>query len=271
MDEAENANGHDDEDIYEAEVVEDDGDVPDDDESSDESPDESSGESPAEEGSADALADMAGGAKGDTAALDALAGGQHSGPVDAIAAAEARDDVDAEDALASLASGEAPPAPDDARAPDETDGYLDGPGVDFAAGESIHVDPERIKAGREERKRLSKQADDLSFKRTMVPLLLAVGVLLLVISGLTASMTAGVDDTVALDDMTALEKYGSVLVWAGLPLGIVLVGGAVMFHMEIRRVEEIRRAVAAAEAATAAANEAAADPDPGPDDEPPLD
>ena len=268
MDEVENTSGHGDEDVFEAEVVEDDENVLENGQSSDAPPDGEDDEWPDapldSETGVDALADLAGGGKDDTGALGALAAGRGSGPVDAIAAAEARTDVGAEDALASLASGEVPSAPDDGRGPDETEGYSDDPALDFASGESIHVDPERIKASRDKRKHLAKRADDLSFKKTMVPLLLAVGVLLLGISGLTAAMTAGVDKNASPNELTALQEYGSVLVWAGLPLGLVLVGGAVMFHMEVRRVEESRRSAPPAPVHPPV-------PDEEPDEEPPLD
>ena len=225
MDDTDNANGHEEEEVFEAEVVED---------------DEPGGEPVDDGASVDALADLAGGGSdASISALDALAAGKVAAPADAMAAAEARDKPDAEDALASLASGEVAPDPDDGEGPAETDGHLDGPAFDFAAGESIHVDPERIKAGREQRKRMAGRVDDLSFKKTMVPLLLAVGVLLLGISGLTAAMTAGGEEKPD-EDRSALEEYGPLLVWAGLPLGLVLVGGAVVFHLEVRRLEAVK-------------------------------
>ena len=137
---------------------------------------------------------------------------------------------------------------------------------EFASGESIHVDPERIKAGREQRKRMADRADDLSFRKTMVPLLLAVGVLLLGISGLTAAMTAGGDENVPVEERSALEEYGPLLIWAGLPLGLVLVGGAVIFHMEVRRLEAAR--VLSASASQPQTEEPKPNEKPKPEEEP---
>jgi len=235
MEEADNVNGHDEEEVFEAEVVEDHDDA-------DQPRDEAA--------SADALADLAGGrADASASALDALATGETDDPVDAIAAAEAQDKPDAEDALASLASGEDPTAGDEASDPsDPSGGDAAAASFEFASGETIHVDPERIRAGREQRKRMADRADDLSFRKTMVPLMLAVGVLLLGISGLTAAITSGVDDDTPAEDLSALDEYGPMVVWAGIPLGVVLIGGAVMFHMEVRRVEAAKSVAAAAQA-----------------------
>lgn len=228
MDDVENAGEHEEEEVFDVEVVE--GDDP-----------------PAKADSAGALAALAGGGPETSAdALGAMASGQNAAPVDAIAAAEARQEAHAGEALASLASGESAAAADDGD--DDSDDVVrvddgeDGAEFGFAEGESIHVGPERIKAAREQRRRMVDKADSLSFKKTMIPLLLAVGVLLLGISGLTAVMTSDSDATAGQGDPSMMDEYGGLLIWAALPLGVVLIGGAIMFHAEVRRVEESRRA-----------------------------
>lgn len=192
---------------------------------------------PDEEASAGALAALArGGTEASADALDAMALGEQPAPVDAIAAAKARQKPDTEDALANLASGEPVAESDDDDAP-VNDGEA-AVAMGLGEGESIHVDPERIKAARQQRQRLVTRGDDLSFKKTMIPLLLTVGLLLLGIAGLTAVMTADSDDGAPANMM---EEYGSLLIWAALPLGLILIGGAVMFHMEVRRRQESKQ------------------------------
>ncbi len=227
MDEVEKADVGEDEEVFEAELVE-------------------PGDPVDSEASAGALADLAGeGAEASASALDAMAAGLQAAPPDAIVAAEAKEQAaDAEDALASLASGEVVVDDDE---PAEADDEPEAPEFDFAEGEGIHVEPERLKAVREQqrvqrrqwrqqRQKHADRTDSLSFKKTMIPLLLAVGVLLLLISGVTAAMTIGKD--VPAESRTALQDYAVPLIVASLLIGLILIGGAVMFHLEIRRIQE---------------------------------
>jgi len=161
-------------------------------------------------------------------ALGAMAAGQVEAPVDAIEAAEARQDGQAEDALASLASGE--PAGQEPQGQDRRDPAEE---FDFAEGEHIHVDPERARASRKQHQRLADNAQSLSFKKTMTPLLLVVGVLLLAISGITGALKGDPDAV----DATMMDKYGTPMMLAALLLGLVLLAGAVLYHMEIRRAQ----------------------------------
>lgn len=232
MDEVEKADVREEEEVLEAELVE-------------------PGDPVDSEASAGALADLAGGgAEASASALDAMAAGLQAAPPDAIAAAEAKEQAaDAEDALASLASGEVVVDDDEepAEADAEVDDELEAPEFDFAEGEGIHVEPERLKAVREQqrvqrrkwrqqRQQHADRTDSLSFKKTMIPLLLAVGVLLLLISVVTAAMTIGKD--VSAENRTVLQNYAVPLIVASLVIGLILIGGAVMFHLEIRRIQE---------------------------------
>ena len=65
----------------------------------------------------------------------------------------------------------------------------------------------------------------------MTPLLLVVGVLLLAISGVTFAMKGDPNGP----EPTLMDKYGMPMMLASLALGLVLLAGAVLFHMEIRR------------------------------------
>lgn len=188
-----------------------------------------------DEDHADALASLANKGLAEDA-LGAMAAGQVEAPVDAIAAAEARQDGQAEEALASLAGGEPlaeGPADEDppAAGEDQSDPANE---YAFAENEHIHVDPERIRTSRKQHQRLADSAESLSFRKTMTPLLLVVGVLLLCISGITAVMKG--DPAAA--DATAMDTYGTPMMVASLVLGLVLLAGAVLFHVEIRRAQK---------------------------------
>jgi len=213
MDDVEHNDDHTDEEIFDVEVVE-----------------------PSVEDGVDALASLADKGPAEDALGD-LAAGLGEVPPDAIAAAEARKQAQAEDALASLASGETiAQEPDDPDAPAGGDQDPDDPANQFAFAENehIHVDPDRIRAGRQQQNRLADNAQSLSFKKTMTPLLLVVGVILLAISGITFALKGDPNAPGATD----MDKYGMPMMLASLLLGLVLLAGAVLFHMEISRAKK---------------------------------
>ena len=183
----------------------------------------------ADEGHADALAALAGDEPATGAdALGAMVSSDDE-PVDAIAAAEARDTGHAGDALASLAAGESfGEAPADDETSDPAEEFA------FANDEHIHVDPARIRAVRQQQNRRAAMVHSTSFKKTMIPMLLIVGVLLLGIGVITGAMKG---DPKAVG-ATMMDKYGTPMMAASLVLGLVLVAGAVLFHLDVRRTQE---------------------------------
>ena len=230
---------HDDDEIYEAEIVEDDDHAADEaadevveiDEVADEA-DGDTADEPADEGHVDALAALAGGGPATGAdALEAMAAGDDA-PIDAIAVAEARESGDVGDALASLASGEnmGSDRADD-EAPDADD---PAEAFAFAADEHIHVDPARIREVRKQQNRRAAAVHSTSFKKTMIPMLLVVGVLLLGIGVITGAMKGDPKAPSA----TMMDRYGTPMMAASLLLGLVLVAGAVLFHLDVRRTQE---------------------------------
>ncbi len=84
----------------------------------------------------------------------------------------------------------------------------------------------------------SRRAHAHAYKRTMIPLLLVVGFMLIAFSVLTLMMLmgGGADDPDSLaGEMTYLQAYGKYFVLAALPLGAILLVGAWLFMIEIRK------------------------------------
>jgi len=83
-----------------------------------------------------------------------------------------------------------------------------------------------------------------AYKRTMIPLLLAVGVLLIALSLVTLLALIrgpqGPDSFVA--EGTYLHDYGKYFILMALPLGAVLLMGAWLFYIDVRRSEAKARA-----------------------------
>ncbi len=236
---------HDDDEVFEAEVVDDDEHAADEvveiDEVTDEAGDEAdgdmadqAGDETGDEEHADALAALAGGGPAAGAdALEAMATGDDA-PTDAIAAAEARDAGDAGDALASLAAGESlGDDPGDDPADETPDAEDPAEAFAFAADEHIHVDPARIREVRKQQNRRAAAVHSTSFKKTMIPMLLVVGVLLLGIGVITGAMKG--DPKAA--GATIMDKYGTPMMAASLVLGLVLIAGAILFHQDVRRTQ----------------------------------
>lgn len=72
------------------------------------------------------------------------------------------------------------------------------------------------------------------YKRTLIPLLLAVGALLFIFSGVTLAMLLRGNPDLAPGETTYLLAYGRYFVMAALPLGAILLAGAWLFHVETR-------------------------------------
>ena len=192
--------------------------------------------------SADALEDLAEESPGDVEGALAAAGKTRDVHAeDALATVHSPDAVDAEDALASLASGESDEA-DEADEADEVSGEdrVEGPVEAGAAAYDLADATEPASGPVERRSRRSAQArsaalvHSVNFKKTMVPLLLVVGVLLLVLSAATAAMLLFPGGE---GDPGALGRHGPALILASCPLAAILLAGAWMFHLEVRRAE----------------------------------
>ena len=79
------------------------------------------------------------------------------------------------------------------------------------------------------------------YKRTMLPLLLVVGLLLLVLSTATLVMlvSAAEPDPYHMQSYgTILQKYGKWTVLIALPLAVLLLLGAWLFHRDLRRLHD---------------------------------
>lgn len=166
-------------------------------------------------------------------ALAALAGGGEVNAADALQAVSDKQGVDNEDALASLAAGEFPePQLETPAQPvqEEDENYV------FVHHETIHVDPERRKASEATRRKNMDQAHALQFKKTMIPLLIVVGVVLVLISIATIVVRMGEDVTeISQANPSMLQQYGPMLVMLACPLAAILFFGAWLFHQEVSR------------------------------------
>lgn len=82
-----------------------------------------------------------------------------------------------------------------------------------------------------------------AFKQTMIPLLLAVGGLLILLSMITMVILAG--DSSRIDSMAAegtyMRTYGKFFVIVSLPTGAILIMGAWMFFLDTRKSGGARR------------------------------
>jgi len=82
-----------------------------------------------------------------------------------------------------------------------------------------------------------------AYKRTMIPLLLVVGLLLIALSVLTLFLLIGQrnDPESLADGMTYLQAYGKYFILAALPMGAILLAGAWMFYLDVRKSSGTRR------------------------------
>ncbi|MBI5723664.1 MAG: hypothetical protein HZA50_06880 [Planctomycetes bacterium] len=84
----------------------------------------------------------------------------------------------------------------------------------------------------------SNKAYAETFKRTIMPIMVAVGVLLLVFSGVTASMMGGAVD--GEGGPTYFQKYGGLMLAGSIPIALIMFGGAIMFYMELRKSRQMQ-------------------------------
>ncbi len=187
---------------------------------------------PKDDDSADALAAMAG---------DSDEPLQMPGPVE---------ERDAHDALAAMAEGEdlapAPQPEDSGENPQDADSVDDGlvafaedtPGepVDPADIEGLPDREESLAVRRARAATLANQKGRVhthQFKRTMIPLLIAVGVLLFILGGVVAAILPSGKGT-STEDAGLLMGAARWAVVAAFPLGAILLFGAWLFHRETK-------------------------------------
>lgn len=70
-----------------------------------------------------------------------------------------------------------------------------------------------------------------SFKQTMIPLLIVVGGLLILMSLITMLMLSGDNG----DDFGYLQQYGKLFIVVSLPVGAILIMGAWIFFLDVRK------------------------------------
>lgn len=75
------------------------------------------------------------------------------------------------------------------------------------------------------------------YKKTMIPLLLVVGLMLIAFSIITLVMLVGsrADPDHVAGEMTYMQAYGKFFVVIALPIGAILLVGAWLFYMDIKR------------------------------------
>ena len=163
-------------------------------------------------------------------ALKALAEGGNDDVAEAPQADRADQGAGAEDALAALASG-------DAQGPGADAGAGNGAGRgEFAGLEPPSAGPAGRGYLRETMRNSAAQGHGLHFRKTLIPLLLAMGVLLLLLSGVTtAVLLFGENSAVGDLETGILRKRGPTMVLAALPLACALLAGAWWMHLEVRR------------------------------------
>jgi hypothetical protein len=85
-----------------------------------------------------------------------------------------------------------------------------------------------------------RRSHSQAYKRMMIPLLIVVGMILIGISALTLVMLMGGasddPDSIAAEG-TGLAEYGKFFVLAALPLGAILLMGAWLFYLDLKRSE----------------------------------
>ena len=127
-------------------------------------------------------------------------------------------------ALEALAEGDCPSDTSNSAAEDN-----------FAGCEDTSLSPLQRRAHHEMVQKSMAHAHALSLKKTLIPLLLTVGVLLLVLSAATIAMLLSSSTSTEPLESSMLRKYGPTLILISCPLAAVLLGGAWLFYVEIRR------------------------------------
>jgi hypothetical protein len=144
------------------------------------------------------------------AALEAMASGEHTDP------AEQADEMSADD---SVETEENPAA-----------------ALANAGGHPEAIPPvpsaEQKRARQDKIRRAQAKATGTQMKKTMVPLLLVSGVILVVLGGLTGIMNSGgnISDTGVFDSGTIL-----LLTIAAFVLGPILIIGGWVLHMDVKK------------------------------------
>lgn len=137
------------------------------------------------------------------------------------------DVMGSEDALEAMATGQFE-APSQASSP--AGGETASGGVISEIAAPARDDPQQRQAARMARRQHTALVHGAQFKKTMVPLLLAVGVLLLVLSGITVFIL--LSSRAGQMQGAMLNEYGPTVVMVACPLAAVLLAGAWWFHRE---------------------------------------
>ena len=179
-------------------------------------------------------------------ALEAMASTDGAANIEALGEAGTSEAVmDSRDALEAMAAGEFenPSQPASAGDSGDAEGGLSGDapatdvgpeGYDIAdADEPPRGNPRQRQAARVARQNQTTRVHAAQFKKTMIPLLLSVGGLLLVFSGVTVfTLLVGGGSQDGPAQVTMLSKYGPVVVMVSCPLAAMLMAGAWWFHRE---------------------------------------
>lgn len=180
-----------------------------------------------EAGDQDADAEPAGPGDAEDAAAAALAAAD-VGPVDLAAelAAHAAGETDAAAELAA-AAGSAPPAP-----------AATGPAFPQAPGVALTPEQKQARAVRFDVR--TRRAHAYQFKKTMIPLLIVVSVVLLIMGTVAVFLPGGdaVTDRGGADaapSMSPVQKYRPWLILSAFVVGPILLLGAWMFYLDVRR------------------------------------
>ena len=166
-------------------------------------------------------------------ALKALAEGRQQAPADAFEAAAKGPAMEAEDALARLAAGEFEPAAGQDDPPDDPPAGGDGELAAVAADVLGDADCQPRKVRRENQDRTQAHSHGAGFRKLMVPLLVLVGCVLLVLSGMTVVML--LVGRAADVQPSMLRRNGPWLVLVSCPVAAVLLAGAWWLHHEAGR------------------------------------
>ena len=176
-------------------------------------------------------------------ALEAMAAGEQAEPVEGAETEPAagpssglmllfedrESEASADDALSDMAAAargdDSAPAPDDA--------------LDQIAAASTPAEPtgRQVRAARFEAS--SRRVYAYNAKRLMIPLLVVVGVILLILSVVTLVVLIGgrSGDEGYAAAPTGLQAYGRYFVVVALPLGAILLMGAWLFYVEVKKAD----------------------------------
>lgn len=84
----------------------------------------------------------------------------------------------------------------------------------------------------------TRRAHGHAYKQTMIPLLIVVGLLLVAFSVFTMITLMGGetgDEASLVSEQRGMQKYGKYFILASLPLGAILLMGAWLFYMDVRK------------------------------------